>query len=140
MVTGLAFDPSTNEYAQFHVHMPDSWDTSTFTATFTWLGASAGSGSVIWEIQAVKQADANVLSSAAFGTAQSVTDAFSAANAMMETSSTSAVTPGGAGVGNRSHLIIQVYRNAAAGGDTYASDAVLLGVRIEYGTVGIDDA
>ena len=49
----LDFDPSTDEFAQFSIAMPKSWNEGTITAEFNWT-ASSGSGNVLWYLEGAK--------------------------------------------------------------------------------------
>lgn len=125
----LRFDPSTNWFAQCIVVMPSNWNAGTVTAKFHWTAAS-GTGNIIWGLSGRAYADGNALDQA-MGTAQTVTDTLITANAEHITSATAAITLGGtAAAGNA--VIFELYRDAAAVGDTLATDGRLLGVEIGY--------
>ena len=125
----LLFDPATNEFAQALTLLPNNYNLSTVIARFYWT-ASTGSGAVIWGLQGRAFADDDTLDTA-FGTAQTVTDTLLATNDMHVTSDTSAVTLGGTPAATRP-ILFQIYRDAAAAGDTIGSDARLLGVEILF--------
>ena len=125
----LLFDAATNEFAQALVRMPSNYNNSTVTARFYWT-ASAGSGAVVWGLQGLAYADDGVLDTA-FGTAQTVTDTLLATNDMHISASTSAITIGGTPAAT-TPIQFQLYRDAAAGGDTLGNDARLLGVEIIF--------
>lgn len=124
------FDASTDEYIQWAVIMPDTWDASTVTAVFHWSAAS-GSGDVIFGLQAVAFQNDSALD-AAFGTAQTVTDTLLTAEDLHITSATSAITI--AGSPSAGDLVVfRAYRDANAGGDTLAVDAQLIGITLTFG-------
>jgi len=125
----LLFDAGTDEFAQALVVMPSNYNAGTVTARFYWT-ASSGSGAVVWGLQALAYSDDDALDTAT-GTAQTVTDTLLAANDMMISGATSAVTIGGTPGANKA-VQFQIYRDADAGGDTLAVDARLLGVEISY--------
>jgi hypothetical protein len=125
----LLFDPATNEFAQALHILPSNYNNSTITGRFYWT-SSTGSGSVVWGLQGRAYADADSLDQA-FGTAQTVTDTLITTNSMHITSATSAITIAGTPAANRP-ILFQIYRDAAAGGDTLASDARFLGVEILF--------
>jgi hypothetical protein len=125
----LLFDAGTDEFAQALVVMPSNYNAGTVTARFYWT-ASSGSGAVVWGLQGLAYSDDDALDTAT-GTAQTVTDTLLAANDMMISGATSAITIGGTPGANKA-VQFQIYRDADAGGDTLAVDARLLGVEISY--------
>ena len=137
MVKSLDFDQSTAEYAQFQITMPESWNEGTVTAQFVWT-TTAASGDVVWSFQGVAISNDDAID-AAFGTAQTVTDSTTAANDVMATAATSAVTIAGTPAAG-DLVIFQVYRDAANGSDTLAADAKLLAVRLYITTDAGSDA
>ena len=133
----LDFDPSTNEFAQFQVRMPKSWDAGTVTASFVWTANSATANSVIWGINAI-----------AYGNDETIDTAFAAGITVSDLNTTTAyqvhITDDTAAVtitsspASRNWIVFQVYRDAAT--DTLAADACLLGVNIFYTTNAANDA
>lgn len=130
MLESLNFDAATKEYAQLELDLPKDYDGGTITVNFKWTAAS-GSGDVVWGLQAVCVGDDDALD-VAMGTAQTVTDTLTAADDLCQTSETSAITISAAAA--QELCIITVYRDAAAGGDTLAVDAELIGVRLTFTT------
>lgn len=137
MLRTFDFDAATNEYVQFNVRMPKGWNESTVTAYFVWSNAS-GTGNVVWAMQGLALSNDDVLDSA-FGTAQEVTDGVTAAGDLMQSDATAAITIGGTPA-EADWVVFQVYRNAASGSDTLASDARLHGVAVIYTTNAANDA
>lgn len=125
----LLFDAATAEYAQAMIVMPSNWNAGTVTAKFHWT-ASTGSGDVVWGLKARSYANDDALDQA-MGTAQTATDTLTATNDLDISPATSAITIGGT-VASGNPVIFEVYRDAAAGGDTLGADARLLGVEITY--------
>ena len=136
----LDFDSSTQEYAQFSIGMPKSWNGSTVTATFYWTHATAVSTNVIWGIQGVCVSDNDTID-IAYGTAVTVTDTFhNTAEDLAVSAATGAITLAGSPA-DGDLAFFQVYRDADAGGDTTNStDARLVGVKIHYTTNAANDA
>ena len=136
----LDFDSSTQEYAQFSVAMPKSWNEGTVTAQFYWTHATAVSTDVIWGIQGLCVSDNDTIDTT-YGTAQTVTDTFhNTAEDLAVTAATSAITLAGTPAAG-DLAFFQVYRDADAGGDTTNStDARLIGVKINYTTNATKDA
>jgi hypothetical protein len=132
----LDFDQTTNEYAQIMLAMPKRWNEGTITVQFLYM--TTGTGAVIWGAQGVVISDDDVVD-AAFGTAQTVTDTVSAATDLMQTSATAAITLAGTPAEN-DLLVLQIYRDAGAGGDTLNADAKLIGVNIGITTNADDDS
>lgn len=137
MVVTLDFDQSTDEFAQFAVTMPKSWNEGTVTAVFYWT-STAASGDVAWGIQGVAISNDDVVD-AAFGTAVTVIDSVTAANDLMVTAETSAMTLGGSPVEN-DLAVFQVYRDADNASDTLAADAKLIGLKLLITYNAADDA
>lgn len=133
----LDFDGASTakEYAEFGIQSPSYWDASTVLVQFVWL-ASAGSGTVNWEIQGGAFSDDDALD-AAYGTLQEVTDTVTATGDVHVSAETSAVTIAGTPVAG-DWLQFRVARDPA--NDTNTSDARLLGVRIKFGVTKYTDA
>ena len=140
MLKTLDFDPASNEYAQFSIRMPKSWNEGTVTAAFTWTANSTSTNDVIWGLQGVALSDDDAADTA-FGTAQEVTDANkSTAYKISITSATSAITIAGSPAAE-DWVVFQVYRNAASTSDTLTTvDALLLGVTLYITTDAANDA
>lgn len=133
----LDFDGAgTNkEYAEFGIQSPTYWDAGTITAQFVWY-ATAGSGTVNWEIQGLAFSDDDALDTA-YGTLQEVTDTLLATGDVHITAETSAVTIAGTPAAG-DWLQFKVARDPA--NDTNTSDARLMGVRIRFGIAQYNDA
>lgn len=133
MLATLDFDPDTDEFAQFMMPMPESWDGGDISAEFIW--ASDGvSGNCVWGIQGVAVGDSDTLDQA-FGSAVTVTDSVTGTGDHMISARTSPFSLGAyADPGNTA--IIQVYRDANNGSDTLTADAKLIGIRLY---IGLDD-
>lgn len=132
------FDSATEEYLQFQIQMPKSWDEGTIIAQFIW-STVATSGDVIWALQATAIADDNPIDTA-WGTAQTVTDTAKAtASDIAITAETSAITVAGTPAAEE-YVQFRVYRDADAAGDTInANDCRLHGVKIHYTTNAAND-
>tara|TARA_Y100000004_G_scaffold13044_1_gene13916 strand:+ start:4195 stop:4935 length:741 start_codon:yes stop_codon:yes gene_type:complete len=131
----LNFDKDSEEYAQFSIAMPKSWDEGTITATFYWT-ASAGSGTVSWYLEGVSLSNDDPINSA-FGTAQGVTDTLIATNDVHITSTTSAITLAGSPA-ESDITFFQIYRHVSS--DNLSDDAKLIGVKLHYTTDAENDA
>ena len=134
----LDFDTTTQEFAQFAIQMPKSWDLSTLVARFVWSHASTTTNfGVAWQIQAYAFADNTALDTA-FGTAVVVTDTGGTTNNLYLSPETGNITVGGT-PSPEEHVIFRVARVPANAGDTMAIDARLHGVRIHYTTNAASD-
>ena len=127
MVNTFDFDQATTEQAQFTVSFPKTWNLGRVTAEFFWTAAS-GSGTVIWGIQGVAISDDDPINTT-FGSAQTVTDTLLAVDDLHRSPTTNPITIGGTPA-QGDVVVFQVYRNAP--GDTLATDAKLLGVKLFY--------
>lgn len=136
MLATLDFDPDADEFAQFMVPMPESWDEGTVTAKFLWTAGATGD--VIWSMQAVAISNDDPLD-AAFGAAQSVTDSVTAADDLMISDETAAITIGGSPAAG-DLVVFQVYRDADNVSDTLAADAKLIAVRLYITTDDYEDS
>lgn len=130
MVVGYDFDAATEENLQIMFPLPKGYNSSGSIITkFYWTSAgTAGTGDVVWGIRSryMRNDDAT---DAAVGTGVEVTDTFIADGDIHVTSETSAMTPAGT-FASECILMVEVYRKAANGSDTYTQDARLLGVMI----------
>ncbi|KAF0112383.1 MAG: putative uncharacterized protein gp74 [Rhodospirillaceae bacterium] len=75
----LNFSAPTQQFAQFDIGMPPSWDEGTITFQPLWT-AAGGTGGVVWALDAVSTSDSDPMDSS-FGTEQTSTDTFLTANA-----------------------------------------------------------
>lgn len=133
----LDFDGAgtSKESAEFGIQSPTYWDASTVTAQFIWY-ATAGSGTVNWELQGVAFSDDDALD-AAYGTLQEVTDTLLATGDVHITAETSAITIAGTPAAG-DWINFRVNRDPA--NDTNTSDARLMGVRIRFTRGKYNDA
>jgi len=129
----MDFDQTTQEYAQWTIVMPDSYDGGTITGIFYWTAAS-GTGTVTWTLQGRSYADDEAIDQA-WGTAQSVTDTLLATGDVHITSATAAVTLAGTPAGGEL-VQIRVSRDTS---DTLNADARLIAVKLEYTTSTFSD-
>jgi len=139
MLSTLDFDTTTQEFAQFAVRMPKSWNLGTVTATFTWShAATATNFGVVWALEAVAISDQDA-GDAAVGTAQQIADTGGTTNTLYVTSATSAITIAGTPAA-QDWVVFQVKRVPADASDTMAIDARLHGVTVNFTTNASTDA
>jgi len=135
----LDFDASTDEFAQFSVAFPKSWNEGTITYQVYWTPGSTNTGDCIFGLQGVACADNDTID-VAYGTAVNVTDAgIGTIEDQQITAESGAVTIAGSpAAGELTYF--QLFRDANAGGDTFSADARVLGVRIFFTTDAANDA
>jgi len=124
----MDFDQTTQQYCQWRFSMPHDYNGGTITGKVKW--GSAGAGNAIYGIQGVCIADGEALD-AAFGTAKEVTDTLIAAADLQVTAATAAITLAGTPAADIL-TNIQLYRKAAATGDTLTADALVDEVLLTY--------
>jgi hypothetical protein len=129
----LAFDPTTEQYADVSFPMPEGWNRSTVKVKFYWTsetGSTAGD-TVEWEIAGVAVSNDDAIDTA-LGTAQVISDAVLADNGtdLQLSGATPSLTVGGTpALGDLIHW--KVSRNVT-GTDDMAEDAHLFGLVIQY--------
>lgn len=134
----LDFDPSTQQFAQFTLKMPKSWNVGTVNANFTWAQANTTTNfGVVWALEAVAISN-NDTFDAAFGTAQQVASTGGTNNTIYITANTPNITIGGSPVAE-DLVVFQVKRVPADGSDTMATNAHLLGVMLNIVTNVMND-
>jgi len=135
----LDFDKDTDEFAQFSVAMPKSWNEGTITYQVYWTPGSTNTGDCIFGLQAVACADNDTID-VAYGTAVEVTDAgIGTVEDQQISSESGAVTVAGSpAAGELTYF--QLFRNANDGSDTFTADARVLGVKIFFTTDAANDA
>ena len=134
----LDFDKDTDEFAQFSVAMPKSWNEGTLTYQVYWTPGSTNTGDCIFGLQAVACGDSDTID-VAYGTAVEVTDAgIGTVEDQQISSESGAVTVAGSpAAGELTYF--QLFRNANDGSDTFTADARVLGVKIFFTTDAAND-
>ena len=130
------FDTTTQEFVQFDVRFPKSWDEGTVTFAPIWTAAS-GTGGVVFGLAGVALSDDDPLNTA-FGTAQTSTDTLIATADVHVGPTSAAITIAGAPVAG-DWVVFQINRTVADAGDTLGADANLLGVVLFMTTNASDD-
>jgi hypothetical protein len=129
MFKTLDFDATTQEFAQFAIRMPPSWDEGTVTFAPVWSHPSTTTNfGVVWGLAgvAISNDDAG---SVAFGTAQTSTDTGGTTNDIYEGPVSSAITIAGTPQAG-DYVMFQINRTVANGSDTMAVDARLHGIAL----------
>jgi len=134
----LDFDKSSDEFAQFAVAFPKSWNEGTITFQAFFTANSTNTGTTSWALQGVALADNGDLNTA-FGTAVAPTaKAMSGtANDLAVTAESGAVTIAGS-PSTDEYVFFQISRDVSA--DDLDADAKLLGIKIFFTTDAANDA
>jgi hypothetical protein len=135
----LDFDAATDEFAQFSVAFPKSWNEGTVTYQVFWTPSNIDTGDCIFGLQGVAIGDGDTID-VAYGTAVNVTDAgIGTVEDQQVSAVSSAITIAGSPAVDQ-QTYFQLYRDANAGGDTFTGDARVLGIKIFFTTDAANDA
>jgi hypothetical protein len=135
----LDFDGTTQEYAQFQVAFPKSWDEGIVTFKAFWATTNTGTAGIAIGLQGIAASDGDTIDTA-FGTAVYVTDAAqSSAAKQYITDESGAVTVGGTPA-EGDIVYFRVTRDPANGSDTMSEDMRLIGIQVFYTTNAGNDA
>ncbi|AEI71090.1 hypothetical protein [EBPR siphovirus 2] len=139
MIKTLDFDASTQEFAQFSIRMPKSWNEGTVTFAPVWSHASTSTNfGVVWQLAGLALSNDDAMD-AAFGTERTSTDTGGTTNDLYEGPESSAITIAGSPAEGDT-VIFQVARAPANGSDTMAIDARLHGIVLYITTTAGNDA
>lgn len=139
MIKTFDFDTSTQEFIQFAIRMPKSWNESTVTFTYQWSHAATTTNfGVAFSLAGVAMSNDDAMD-AAFGTAVVVTDTGGTTNDLYESAESSAVTIAGSPA-EGDWVVFQIARVPSDGGDTMAIDARLHGIVLNITTNAGNDA
>jgi len=135
----LDFDKDSDEFAQFAVAFPKSWNEGTVTFQAFFTANTTNTGNAVWKLQGVALADNGDLNTA-FGTAVGVAKAHSGtANDLDVAAESGAVTIAGS-PSTDEYVFFQIFRDANDGDDSLTADAKLLGVKLFFTTDAANDA
>ena len=132
----LDFDKDADEFAQFQIAFPKSWDEGTITFQVYWAGIAATTNCV-WTLQGVAISD-NETIDVVYGTAVAVDDAAQGAvEELLVSAESGAVTIAGSpAVGDICYF--RIGRDVSE--DNMAGDSRLLGIKIFFNTNAKNDA
>jgi hypothetical protein len=137
-IVSLNFDATTQEYAQFSIAMPSSWDEGTVSFRAHWSHAATTTNfGVVFDLQAVAVSDDDPIG-VAYGTAQTVTDTGGTTNDLYTSPESAAITVGGTPSAG-DVVYFRVSRVTGNGSDTMAIDARLIGITLFITTDEIVD-
>ncbi len=134
----LDFDKDSDEFAQFAVAFPKSWNEGTVSFQVFFTADTTNTGTTAWFLQGVALADDGSLNTA-FGTAVGPTaKAMSGtANDLAVTAESGAVTIAGS-PSTDEYVFFQISRDVSA--DDLSADAKLLGIKFFFTTDAANDA
>ena len=133
----LDFDKDSDEYAQFAVAFPKSWNLGTITYQVFFCANSTNTGTVAWFLEGYAASDDDAIDTA-FGTAVGPTAKAGSgtANDLLVTAESGAVTIAGSPADN-DQCFFQIYRDVSA--DSLTADAKLLGIKFFFTTDAAND-
>lgn len=143
-VTGLHFDPSTKQRAQFAVALPKRWNLGalSFVPYFVHQGGNtAGQDGVAWSLKAVACANTDSMATA-FGTAQTTgRDGCDTANTVYVASESADITVAG-GAAQGEIVFFEVAREVDSSSplDDLDINAILLGIKVFWTSNALNDA
>lgn len=140
MLSTLDFDATVDEFAQFSVQMPKSWNAGTVTAQFIWSHPTTTVNfGVRFFIQGLALTDGDAADTA-FGTAVGHTaDTGGTTDDIYITAETTAITIANTPA-KKDFTVFQVFRDVSDAGDTLAVDARLHGISLFYTADAATDA
>ena len=133
----LDFDKDSDEFAQFAVAFPKSWNEGTITFQAFFTAASTNTGDVVWTLAGTALADNGSLNTA-FGTAVATTGKAHSgtSNDLDVTAESGAVTIAGS-PSTDEYVFFEIKRDVSE--DSLTSDAKLLGVKLFFTTDAATD-
>jgi len=134
----LDFDNGSDEFAQFSIAFPKSWNEGTVTFQPYWTVTGTNTGTVAWQLGAIAMSSDDTLNTA-FGTLVATTALAHSgtSNDLMVSVESGAVTIAGSpAVGDQ--VFFQINRDTSADGQS--GDARLLGLKIFFTTDAANDS
>ena len=137
VIKAIAFDKDTDEYAQFSVAFPKSWNEGTITFKPFFTANTTNTGTALFILKGITVSDNDAISTD-FGAGQGTAKAHSGtAYDLNVGAESSAITIAGSpAVGDQTFFAI--FRDVS--GDTLTADALLTGIKIFYTTDAANDA
>jgi len=134
----LGFDSTTQESCQFVAYL-EHWGAGTIKCRAVWTYAGSPTGTKVeWGFSARALANDDAQNQA-FGTAQVIYDTKITAGDEHVTDASPAITVGGTPANGR-RIQLKVTRNPASSNDDLGTDALLLGIWVEYTEAAIEEA
>ena len=137
IIKAIAFDKDSDEYAQFSIAFPKSWNEGTITFQPFFTANSTNGGTALFMLKGITISDNDAISQD-FGTAQGTAKAHSGTAYDLDVGAeSSAITIAGSpAVGDETFFAI--FRDVS--GDSLTADALLTGIKIFYTTDAANDA
>ena len=136
VLKAIAFDKDSDEYAQFSVAFPKSWNEGTVTFQAFYTANTTNTGSVKFMLKGISVSSEDAISQD-FGTAQGSATGFSGTAYDLEvTAESSAITIAGSPAAG-DQVFFAIFRDVS--GDTLTADALLTGIKIHYTTDAAND-
>jgi len=134
----LDFDASSDEFAQFAIAFPKSWNEGTITFQPFWTVTGTNTGTVAWQLGGIAVSSDDSINTA-FGTLVATTALAHSgtSNDLMVSVESGAVTIAGSPAAN-DQVFFQINRDVSA--DNQSGDARLLGVKLFFTTDAGNDA
>ena len=128
----LHFDPSSDEFAQFAVAFPKSWNEGTVTFQPFWTVTGTNTGTVAWQLGGIAVSNDDSINTA-FGTlvATNALAHSGTSNDLMVSAESGAVTIAGSPAAD-DQCFFQIHRDVSAANQT--GDAQLLGIKLSFTT------
>lgn len=131
MIKGLAFDPSTDEYGQFHTPAIKSYSGDSLNVRLVLTHATAATDfGMVFSIAAVGVPTSGI-GDVAFGTAVTATVTGGPTDGIFRSALVCGIVPAGSPSG-LDFFQFQFRRHTGDAGDTLATDAGLIGVQIDW--------
>ena len=135
----LDFDKDSDEFAQFAVAFPKSWNAGTVTFQAFFTATSTDTGTTAWGLSGVALADNGDLNTA-FGTQVVATaKAHSGTSNDLDVAAESGAVTIAGSPGADEYVFFQIFRDANDGDDTLTADAKLLGIKLFFTTSAAND-
>ena len=134
----LDFDAGTDEFAQFSIAFPKSWNEGTITYQVFWTPNNTSTGNCLFNLTAVSVGDGDTID-VTYGTNSLITDAgIGTVEDQQVSPVSSAMTVKNAAADKLTYFML--FRDANDGGDTFTGDARVLGIKIFFTTDAANDA
>ena len=128
------FDAGTAEYVHFKMSPPLNWDLGNFKTRFYWTSTTGTVGtSAVFAIQSMVKNDSEAIDQA-WGTPVSTTDELITLSALHISNISNTITFSGTPTQN-SLIFFRIYRSVSDLSDNLATDARLLGIKLQFGTL-----